>query len=129
MFLKILEHYIWYPWWITSKMKNYVRIGNSNIFIYVTVKRKFTSLVHKMLLKFLLFYTHRCFACICAPCTCLVPKEARRGHSVTWNRNCSWLWATLWVLRIETISSGRVLLLAYQPSLQSHKIHFKYVKK
>ena len=32
-------------------------------------------------------YVYMCLACmyICAPCACLVPEEARRGHQIPWN--------------------------------------------
>ena len=34
-----------------------------------------------------LFYVYVCFACmyVCAPCACLVPTEARRGHQIALN--------------------------------------------
>ena len=47
------------------------------------------------------------YACLCMLCACLVPTEARRGHRLPWNWSYRWLWATVWVLRIEPIS-GRV---------------------
>lgn len=45
---------------------------------------------------------------VCAPQTCLVPVEARRGHQVFWNWVCNWLWTTMLVLGTKPRSSARV---------------------
>jgi hypothetical protein len=36
-------------------------------------------------------YEYLACMCICVPCACLVPIEARRGHQILWNWNCRWL--------------------------------------
>lgn len=57
---------------------------------------------------FSLFYVHEClsFMFVYARHTCLVTVKVRRGCWSPWNRCHVWLWATIWVLRIEPKYSG-----------------------
>lgn len=54
------------------------------------------------------FYVYRYFAwvCICVPPVCLMPEEARWQRPIHW-RDYRLLWATIRVLGIEPISSGK----------------------
>ena len=50
---------------------------------------------------------------------CAVPSEVRRGHQIPCSWSYSWLWAAMWVLRSDLVSSARAAsaLLCWDGSL------------
>lgn len=77
-------------------------------------------------LYFILFYVFECFVCISiyVPCAYLVLTETRRGHQIPWDSTKRWVWNTTWVLRIETKSCGRTVLLTAEKSISRQSFLF-----
>lgn len=68
---------------------------------------------HFLKFTFILVYMSGCFACmiVCAPCMCLMLKEARRGRQILWSYRQ--VWATMWELGIKAWSSVRASALKH----------------
>lgn len=56
---------------------------------------------------FIIFTCMHVFVCIFVYHMPLVPTEAGRGLWISWNWSYSWLWAAVWMLRIDPRSSVR----------------------
>ena len=63
--------------------------------------------LHLLFFKIILFCVHECFTCtyVCASHVYLVLEEVRRGHQSPWSYK--WLWATVWMLGMESRSFVR----------------------
>lgn len=74
--------------------------ANSSILVYCAVSDVFKDLF--------LFYVHKWFpyTCVYVLCACLVPAETRRGYWIPGDLSYTGLWAELWMLGMELISSA-----------------------